>query len=184
MPPDVDESRSVSRPDRTTTHPDDLGLEAAHRSYWLRLAGVVLLAAFIVAGAFGVMGVRSRTVSVTGTDGTRVTLTYAAVTRPGLATPWEIVIERPGGFDSPLTVRTSTDYLAAFDENGLAPDPGSATTDDDETVWEFEPPDGETMVVGFDARWEPGVQWRRAGTTTVEVDGQTIAVSYTTWVWP
>jgi hypothetical protein len=184
MPVDIDPSLQVSRPEPSTTHPEDLGLEPARRSYWLRLAGVVLLAAFIVAAAVGLMGVRSRTVSAAGADGTRVTLTYAAVTRPGLATPWEVVIERPGGFDGPLTVRTSTDYLAAFDENGLSPDPDSATTDEDETVWEFEPPDGDTMVVWFDARWEPAVQWRRSGTTTVEVGGETIAVSYTTWVWP
>jgi hypothetical protein len=178
------EPRRVSRPDRSTTHPDDLGLEAARHSYWLRLIGVVLLAAFIVAGAVGIMGVRSRSVSATGTDGTTVTLTYASVTRPGLATPWEVVIERPGGFDGPLTLRTSTAYLAAFDENGLAPDPSASTTDDDETVWEFEPPEGDTMVVWFDARWEPAVQWRRTGTTAVEVGDETIAVSYTTWVWP
>jgi hypothetical protein len=170
--------------ERTTTHPEEMGLEAARHSFWLRLVGVVLLAAFIVAGALGLTGVRTRLVSATAPDGTRLTVTYAAVTRPGLATPWDVTIERPGGFDGPFTVRTSTSYLASFDENGLAPNPASATTDADETVWEFDPPDGDTMVVTFDARWEPAVQWRRRGTTAVEVGEVRIAVSYTTWVWP
>jgi hypothetical protein len=174
----------MTRPDPSTTAPAETGLEAARRSWRLRLVGLVLLAVFVVAGALGVMGVRSNTVTATAASGTRLTVTFASVTRPGLATPWDVTIERPGGFDGPVTVRTSSSYLAAFDENGLDPDPESATTDADELIWEFLPPVGDTLVVSFDARWEPGVQWRRQGTTTVTLGGEMLSVSYTTWVWP
>ncbi len=161
-----------------------MGLAAARRSARLRTLGLALLAAVIVAGAAGVLGVRTRSASATAPDGTRLTVTYAAVSRPGLATPWDLTIERPGGFDAPIEVRTSSAYFAAFDENGLDPDPASATTDADETIWTFEPPGSDTLVVSFDARLEPGVQWRRAGATTVVTGSERVTVRYTTWVLP
>jgi hypothetical protein len=184
MAVDVDPSRPRRRPEPSTTTPEDSGIDSARRGARLRFVGLTVLGLFIVAGAMGVMGVRSRTVSAVNDAGIRLTVTYAAVTRPGLATPWDVTVERNGGFDEPLTVRTTSAYLAAFDENGLDPDPDASSTDATTTIWEFEPPEGNTLVVSFDARWEPGVQWKRQGTTTVSVGGESVTVSYTTWVWP
>jgi hypothetical protein len=52
-------------------------------------------------------------------------------------------------------------------------------------IWEFDPPDGDTLGVSLDARVEPGVQWGRTGETSVLVDGQpVVTVRYKTWVLP
>jgi hypothetical protein len=184
MPADTESSRPRRRPDPSTTTPTDSGLRSARRGARLRSVGLTVLGVTILAGAIGFMGVRSRSVSADSAGGITLTVTYASVTRPGLATPWDITIERGGGFDEPLTVRTTSAYLAAFDENGLDPDPDASSTDATTTIWEFEPPDGDTLTISFDARWEPGVQWKRQGTTSVTVGGETVSVSYTTWVWP
>jgi hypothetical protein len=171
-------------PRSLSTAPERMGLTAARRSARLRLVGIVIVGLLLLVGAIGLMGVRTSTVSATGPGGTSVELTYASISRPGLATPWDVVVERPGGFDGDVVVRTTSDYLASFDENGLDPDPAESTSDATDTIWTFAPPDGDTLTVSFDARLEPGVQWRRQGTTTVEVGAERVTVSYTTWVWP
>jgi hypothetical protein len=176
---------SRTRPDPSSTVPASLGIGAARRGARLRAAGMVVVALIVGAAAAGLFDVRTRFVSATSPGGLTVTVEYAAMSRGGLATPWEVTIERDGGFDAPITVATTSDYLAAFDENGLDPDPAAATSDATMTIWEFEPPDdGDTMVVTFDARLEPAVQWRRQGTTQVEAGDDTVAVSFTTWVMP
>jgi hypothetical protein len=161
-----------------------MGLTSARRSARLRLVGIVIVGLLLLVGAVGLMGVRTSTVSATGPEGTRVEVTYASISRPGLATPWDVVVERAGGFDGDVVVRTTSAYLASFDENGLDPDPAESTADATDTIWTFDPPDGDTLTVTFDARLEPGVQWRRRGTTTVEVGAERVTVTYTTWVWP
>ena len=167
-----------------STAPEQMGLRAARRSARLRLVGISIVALFIIAAAAGLTGVRARTISAAGADGTRVSLTYASISRPGLATPWDVVVERAGGFDDDIVVRTTSIYFAAFDENGLDPDPAESSSDATDTIWTFDPPEGDTLTVSFDARLEPGVQWRRRGTTTVEVGADRVTLSYTTWVWP
>jgi hypothetical protein len=161
-----------------------MGLESARNSSRLRVVGITIVGLLLLVGALGFMGVRTSTVAATGADGTRLEVTYASITRPGLATPWDVVVEHPGGFDGQVVVRTTSGYLASFDENGLDPDPAESTADATDTIWTFDTPDGDTLTVSFDARLEPGVQWRRQGTTTVEVGRERLTVSYTTWVWP
>jgi hypothetical protein len=52
-------------------------------------------------------------------------------------------------------------------------------------IWEFDPPDGDTLGVSLDARIEPGAQWGRTGETSVLVDGRPVATArYKTWVLP
>jgi hypothetical protein len=139
---------------------------------------------FLGAGAVGVFGVRTRTVTATG-GGYELTVTYAAVTRPGLATPWAVEVRRQGGFDGPVTIAASAAYLEMFDENGLDPDPSASTADPDFVEWEFDPPNGDTLAVSFDARLEPARQWGRSGTVKVLVDDAAVTTaSFRTWVMP
>ena len=149
-----------------------------------RRLGIGLLAVFLGLGAINAFGVRSDRVSASG-GGYELTVTYAAMSRPGLATPWDVEVRHPGGFDGPITIATTGDYMDMFDENGLDPDPSSATATEDLIIWEFEPPDGDTLTVSFDARLEPAVQSGRSGRTSVLVDGRTVVrVAYTTRVMP
>jgi hypothetical protein len=94
-------------------------------------------------------------------------------------------IYHAGGFDGRVTVSTNTKYLDLFDENGFDPQPSKSTATADQIVWEFDPPDGDTLGISLDGRVEPGAQWGRTGETSVLVDGKpAVTVTYKTWVMP
>jgi hypothetical protein len=105
-----------------------------------------------------VWGVDDDTVSVTGADGTTLTVKHPTVVRPALAAPFEIVVERPGGFDGPIELSIDLAYLQLWDLNGLFPAPSAERSAGDAIVWEFDPPDGEVLRVVYEARIEPAVQ--------------------------
>jgi hypothetical protein len=166
------------------TAPDEPNLLPSRRARALRRLFMTLLVAFLAFGMVGGLGVRSRTTTVQG-GGYELTVTYGQVSRPGLATPWSFEIHRPGGFEGPVTVSSTTSYLDLFDENGFDPEPSKATADPETVIWEFEPPDGDTLAVSLDARIEPGAQWGRTGQTSVLVDGKPVVTArYKTWVMP
>ena len=152
-----------------------------------RLARRIILgviAAFVAAGAAGLLGVRTATATASG-GGYRLAVTYAAITRSGLATPWSVEVRRVGGFDGPVTLATTRGYWQLFDANALYPDPASATMRGDKLVWTFEPPEGQTLSVLFDARAGPSIQGGHAATTEILVQGAPVAeVSYRTLVVP
>lgn len=119
-------------------------------------------------------------------DGWELDVRYGTRTRPALATPFDIEVRRAGGFDGPVTVAVTSDYLAMWDENGLDPEPSSVTQDDQFLYWTFEPPPGEVLVVSFDARIEPAAQNGQTGRVAV-VDpsgAEVVAVDFRTDVLP
>jgi hypothetical protein len=166
-----------------TTLPDLPTVSEERRNARVRVACLVVVALFVLAGLVGALGVRSDTVSAA--DGPlEVEVTYPSRARPALAVPIEVTITRDGGFDGPVEVSFSTGYLESFDENGTNPAPDSATTDADETIWTYQRPEGETFTIWIDTRVEPGVQWRREGRTTVRTGGDAVSVDYTSWILP
>jgi hypothetical protein len=145
---------------------------------------VVGLVAFLGAAATGRLGVHSAEVRAEA-EGYELVVTYATVTRAGLATPWAMEVRHPGGFDGPVQLATTTAYLEMFDENGLNPDPDGATATADEVLWEFAPPPGDVLAVTFDARLAPAIQMGTTGRTTLLVeDRPVVAVEYRTLVMP
>jgi hypothetical protein len=174
----------MARARSSSTLPEPVSREQVGRARSVRRLGTGLLALFLVLGAVNVFGVRSDEVSASG-GGYELTVTYAAMSRPGLATPWDVEVRRPGGFDRPVIIATTGQYLDMFDENGLDPEPSSSTATEDLIIWEFEPPSGDTLSVTFDARLEPAVQAGRSGETSVLVNGRSVVrVGYTTRVMP
>lgn len=170
--------------DFVPTTPEETDLARARRARTVRRIFLTLLAAFIALGAAGRLGVRSATVTAKG-GGYELTVTYGQVTRPGLPTPWSFMVRRPGGFDAPVTVATTSKYLDLFDENGFDPQPSSSTATEKYLIWEFDPPPGDTLAVSLDARLEPGAQWGRSGETAVLEDGKPVVTArYHTWVMP
>jgi hypothetical protein len=148
---------------------------------------VVVLAVFLALGALGFYGVRTTTTSATA-DGYELSVRYARVSRPGLATPWSVEVRRAGGFPDGLTLAVTSSYFDAFDENGLGPTPVDERTDEERTIWRFAPSTAETMSVSFDARIEPGVQLSTVkGELSVLAgpDGPpAVSVSFRTFVMP
>ena len=149
------EEEGARRSTSTEPAPPDIGRQRRARTW--RRAFIVALAVFLALGALNVYGVRIKTASASG-GGLELTVTYASVTRPALATPWSFEVRRPGGFPDGLTVAVTSSYFDAFDENGFSPTPEQETDDGERTIWRFAPTPAETLEVSFDARIEPGTQ--------------------------
>ncbi len=171
-------------PDTTATVPDVATPTQERRAHRGRRIALAALTVFVLLGLGGVLGVRARTVTATGSEGTEVRLTYPQVTRPALAVPYQLTIIRREGFDERIEVRITHAFLDSFDENGVNPEPAEATTDGGDVVWTFDPPPGQDLTLSLDTRVEPGVQWRRHGRTLVRIGSETIALDHTMWVLP
>jgi hypothetical protein len=148
------------------------------------LAAIFLIAVVDGVGWWNTIGVDSTEVEASG-GGYVLAVRYGSVTRPALATPFDITVTRQGGFDAPVTVAVDHDYLMMWDENGLTPAPSAETVDGDWLLWEFDPPVGDTLTVVFDARIEPAVQNGRSGAVAVvEAERRVVQVDFETRVLP
>lgn len=157
-----------------STLPDDLTPDEHRREKRLRELTILFVVSVVAFGAFGILGVRTTTASKSG-NGYRIEVTYAAVTRGGLATPFAIVVGTTDGSTLPevVTIRVSSDYLAIFDDNGMEPTPTGSFNSGGFTSWEFEVPPGEsTLEVVLDARLEPAVQWGESASVELWIDGE------------
>jgi hypothetical protein len=145
------------------------------------------VAAVVLLAATSLLGVRTGTVAAEG-GGYSVEVLRTQISRPGLATPFGVVISTLDGSDLPetITLRLDTSYLSIFDFNGLEPTPSASFSTDRWTWWSFDvPADQPSLRVGLDARLEPSVQWARSGSATLEIDGASlVGVDFTTWVMP
>lgn len=167
------------------------GRRVRSRRLWLyRLTtGVLALivggAAIDALGLYPVYGVDSRH-AVAEAGGYELDVRYAAVSRPAVATPFDIEVRRPGGFDGPVTVGVSSDYLSMWDENGLDPAPAKETASPGLLVWEFDPPAGDVLAISFDARIEPAAQQGKRGSVAVlDPEGAPfVSVSFSTRLRP
>lgn len=139
------------------TEPAPTDIPKQKRARAGRRVFAVVLGLFLLLGALGFYGVRTKTVVAAG-GGYELSVNYASVSRPGLAAPWSFEIRRAGGFPDGVTVTVTSSYFDAFDENGFGPAPAEETTDGDRTVWRFGPTRSDTLSVSFDARIEPAVQ--------------------------
>ena len=174
--------------DRTSipTEPQPADIPRQVRARTARRVFVIALGLFLLLGALGFYGVRTRTVTATG-GGYELAVTHGSVSRPGLATPWSFEVRRAGGFPDGLTVAVTSSYFDVFDENGLGPAPVEETVDGDLTVWRFSPTRSETLSVSFDARIEPGVQLTTAKgeLSVLGPNGQpVVTVAFKTFVMP
>ena len=170
----------ATAPERT----DRRAVERERRGRWL-FGGA--LALFLALGLGGVFGLRTATVSSAG-GGYEMRVTYARITRPGLATALDVEVSRRDGaaLDGPVQVAVTAHYLAMFDVNAVSPAPSSESRTPDEVIWEFDPPPGGgPLAVSLDARVEPGIQWGRDGEVQVLDGGEpVVGSSFHTWVTP
>lgn len=176
--------------DRAVAVDSELGrVTIRNRRILYAITSLVLsaLVGFAVLEGFGLVdayGVDTRWVRDEGA-GYELGVRYATVSRGAVATPFEIVVHRAGGFDEPVTVAVSRGYLTMWDENGFYPTPSSETTSGGWLLWEFDPPEGDTLSFAYDARIEPAAQEGRDGEIAVLDDGVAVAtVRFRTRVLP
>lgn len=181
-----DGSMGSPEPDGSTL-PEDPSPGAFRREKWLREFTLLFVVSVVALGTFGVLGVRTSTAGSTG-NGYRIEVTYAAVTRGGLATPLSIEVGTDDGSALPevVTIRVASDYLALLDDNGMEPTPVSSFNSGGFTSWDFEvPPRVSTLEVVLDARLEPTVQWGEQGSAELWIDGDLqAAVEFRSRVMP
>jgi hypothetical protein len=148
------------------------------------LSLVMVFAVLDAVDVVNTIGVDERTVSASF-DGTELRVRAGSVSRPGLATPFEIDVERPRGFDGAVEIALETDYLEALDVNLVTPTPSAERTFDEWVVYEFDPPIGTRLHVQFDARIEPSVQHTVTGRVGM-LDGEAVEhiVEFSTRVLP
>ena len=149
------------------------------------LAGLMAIVALDAFEGNAFLGVDSTTERASA-DGLDLAVTYGVVSRPALATPFDIEVHRPGGFDGPVRIAVDQEYLRMWDENGLVPAPSAETVMGPWVVWEFDPPIGDTLLVSYDARIEPAAQNGRSGAVAV-LDGSDdpiVQIDFTTRIWP
>lgn len=174
------------RRESSSTVPEDPRPRWDAFELWLRRFVFALVAAVVLAGLIGVLGVRT-TVTHAAAGGYRLEVEYAGVSRPGLGTPLSIrVAAEDGSLPSRLTLRLDSAYLAMFDENGITPDPAESFNDSANTEWTFDVPDGRRQfAVDFDARMAPSTQSGERATVDLIVDGRAVAgVEFSTRVMP
>jgi hypothetical protein len=138
------------------------------------LTVIVGLALVDAVGWWPAYGVDSGTAHASG-GGYDLSVRYGRVSRPGLATPIEIRVHRPGGFEGEVTLAVTLSYLRVWDFNELYPEPSSMVSQGDWVEWEFDPPAGDDLVVWLDGRLEPANQRSRAGSIAVVDDGRHVA---------
>jgi hypothetical protein len=167
------------------TRPNDVTLDQLIRARRYRRIGLVALGIVVLAGLLNLLGVRRDVVS-SEADGYRLVVEYASVTRPGLASPWEVEVTHDGGFDGPVTLATNADYFDRFDFNQLYPEPASTASRGDVVLLTFEEIEDDRLVVRFDGRATPTFTFGLAEASTgLEIDGREIVrVDYTTVVMP
>jgi hypothetical protein len=167
------------------TRPEDVTPDRLVRARRYRRIGLVALGLVVLAGLLNLLGVRHGVVSSTS-EGYRLTVEYASVTRPGLASPWEVEVTHEGGFDGPVTIATDATYFERFDFNQFYPEPASTAPRGDVVLLTFEEIEGDRLVVRFDGRATPTFTLALAEASTgLEIDGREIVrVDYTTVVMP
>jgi hypothetical protein len=170
----------------TSTVPPDSYRSTSTAERAIHVAAFSLVGLVVFAAAVG-LGVRTGVVS-TASDGYRLEVLRADVTRAGLATTFRVEVRTEDGSALPeqVTLVVDADYLASFDFNGLQPTPTGSFSRGNSTSWTFAIPSGQSSLrVDMDARLEPAVQWARHGSVDLVVEGNSVAsAEFTTWVMP
>jgi len=175
-------SSSVSALPPTAPEPVQAG--RVRRARLLRRIGLGVVSFVVLAGALGVFGIRTRTVSASG-GGYTMVLRYPATDRSDQPVHWVLSVERPGGFSGPVDIGVSQSYLDLLDLNGIEPEPSASTTDGAFVVWTFDPPDGNVLRVSLDANIQLNAHFGAGAVVAVLDHGSpVVSVHYRTWVAP
>jgi hypothetical protein len=129
-------------------------LHRARRRRRVRLVGIGVLFAVVLAGVTGILGPREDTVArVEG--GWSLTMEYGSVVRSGQPVPMEIEVRHPGGFNGPVRVIFDQSVFDRFDFQNWYPNPDSETAGPETVIYDFVPPGGDRLHVSLDARVAP-----------------------------
>jgi len=170
---------AVAAPERVTRR-------QLRRSRALRRVGLVLLVALLVAGALNLLGGRTAQATASA-NGYQLQVTYPRTGRPGQTAPMQIQVQKQGGFQGPVTVSVSSDYLDILDVRNLVPDPQQSTSSDKAVTWQFNQPPGDTLGITISADFEAAEHMgvHHGAITVIDSNGNpAVATHFTTWEAP
>jgi len=171
-------------PDLPPTAPDPVQLPRLRRARLGRRIALILIAAFVLCGVFGLFGIRTRTVTGAG-GGYRLTLSYPFTDRSDQPIHWVLSVRHPGGFSGPVNVGLTQSYLDLLDMNDIEPQPSSAKSVGSFVQWTFDPPQGEVLTVSIDGNIQLDAHFGAPATVAVLQHGSPVAeLHYRTWVAP
>jgi hypothetical protein len=167
------------------TAPSEQSTRSLRRELWGRRVLMTLLVALVAAALVGLLGVHARTVSATG-GGYDLSVRYAATARPGISVPLEVEVTHDGGFSGPVTLAVSADYLQVLQVGSSFPEASESTADGDAVELTFDPPDGDTLSVTFQAQVDPSADpGRPEGAVALLESGDAVVTArFRTWVLP
>lgn len=173
---------SEAGPTATTSGLPESRLRAA---VWGRRLGVAVLTLIVAADLVGALGVHTSTQAASGADGYHLSLDYPGIARPGLDVVWRARVDHPGGFDAPITLAITGDYLSIYETQGFHPKPSAETRDGHDLLLTFDPPPHDTFVLDYDAYIQPSSQaGRTARVGVVVADSEVVGVTYKTRLVP
>jgi hypothetical protein len=151
----------------------------------LLLSALVLSAVLDSATEVDLWGASADEVTSAG-GGYVLEVRYPTVSRPALATPFDIVVRRAGGFDGPVDIAIDSDWFEMWDYQALQPEPSESTGQPDRVIWTFEPPDGDVLRIFLDARIQPAQQSGTGGWVAILDESGEVAtrVDFNTRVLP
>src|SRR3954453_1520593 len=169
---------TVGGPARVTTR--DL-----KRARWWRRLGLLFLAAVLILGALNFFGGRTSKATASG-NGYQLEVSYPRTGRPGIGAPIQIQVQKQGGFQGPVTVSMSSEYLDVLDVTNIVPDPQQSTSSDKAVTWQFNQPPGDTLAISISGELDPdehpGIH---KGAVTVIDNGRPVVTAHlTTWEAP
>lgn len=168
---------------RTTVPPalSDGRLRRARALRRLFIAGVVAL---LVLSLAGLAGPRVATVRAEA-DGWVLEVEYPQRTRGGLPADLRILVSHAGGFQGPITLALSVDYLTILQGHDLWPQPSGSTADESWLHLDFDPPTGTTFAARYSARTTAALRRGADGVIAVLVGGvPVVSVPMTTVILP
>jgi len=154
-------------------------------SVWLRRATLVGLAAFVLASALTLFGVRTAVVS-SESGGYRLSVEHPRVARAGLDVVWEVTVHRDSPLDRELELAVSGSYLDLFETQAFHPEPVESSRDGDTLYLTFATtPGSDTFVVAYDAYVQPAAQRGSDGRVAVVLDGApVVSADFSTFLMP
>jgi hypothetical protein len=154
-----------------------------HVGKWPRRAGLLVLLLVVVAGAFGVLGVHSRTTTERSGVYT-LRITYPQVARAGLDVPFRVHVSYPSPPKS-ITIAISSDYFRMFETQGFYPNPDTQRNDGRFVQFTYNGPPADGMELEYDAYIQPAAQLGKRATVQVLVGGAVVVqTKIRTWLVP
>jgi hypothetical protein len=179
-------SENAGRDPGIRTLPSEVSDVDFRRIHAIREVALILLVALVLVGLTGFLGVRAGTVSASA-NGYELLVKHPWITRGGEDADWSLEVTRRGGFDRPVTIAYTREYLDFFQVENVFPEPASQVSSPPYLYFTFAVPPGEDLDIAFPAQAIPSVTdaGRHGAEVIVLVDGRPmVRASYNTWLVP